>query len=1182
MGRRLTLLLTWLSVALITAFAPLVSFAQVAPRPISTVPTQAAHPGLAHPASHVAALIELRDPPAATNTSTASALRSRDIAAAQAALLPAIRSAGADVLFQTRFAANGIAVRIPPDRLDVLRQLPGVARVSIVAPKLPASIAGTPALGLAPVASAVAGATGRGVRIGIIDRGADYTHADFGGPGTPAAYATNDPTIVEPGSFPPSKIAGGADLAGDGYDAGGVSGSPMPTADPDPLECNRPDPAHPNPAIGQGTLVAGLAAGFGVAADGSTYHGAYGPGVDLSTLKIQPGIAPEAQLYPLKVFGCNGSTALLTSAIDHAIDPDGNGNPSDHLDILVISIGTPFGSPDDPDALAVDAAVRLGIVVVVAAGDTVNTFYSVSSPASARLAITVGAADGARVAAISARGPLRGNDTLKPDLVAPGVATRSAAVGTGAEAMAMTGTAMAAAQVAGAAALVREQHPSWTPAQIKAALLNTASPMQAPPSLAGAGLLNPAGLATASVLAYGTGGSFGLAYGAPWVAYATTTTRTLRLENTGDSAQSITLSATHVATETGVTLTVPAGAIVVPPHGTADATIQLAIDPSGLEYSPDSATALLQDGFARHFLAEQGGSIQVSTATTNGTRVRPGHAAHFGPADFYLDDRLLDDSLDSREIKPYVSTTPGSHTVNLRAPGASPGSTPIFSAPVTLADNKDYTVLVIGRPGALGVLVVDDTVATPPPAGQGVIHYVNANRTEPGWNVGPLDVYLDGTLRVAALAVGATSDYFPIAPGEHEVTFYKAGSDPMIGRRVAHKVFTVAAGEAILAGTGRHDDDDGDLSDDEQRVIIGRSPVRVSGMVLARVPYNVFPIVAADARAAGNVVVTPGSQSFAVDLHNAGARNAGLIGTLGTPHTPLASAFELTASSPARMVLSPTQRAADVQYLGVTSNYSLTQNLATTRIYFGLATYAPWSTPNEVQVRVYIDSNRDGVDDYVLLNTNSGWVSDRAPTDVFFNSLYQIRPDGTFVKPPLSSLWETFQAPGGAQQLNVAPFNSSVMFQMAILRDLGLPADPANAASPKGPPPSSFCYHVETRSRDLSSFAQAVDRVPADTEPGIAACANRSGQLLYDVQNYAIAPINVTNFIFAQSTTARPLFLDIESGRVTGAVNWPTLATRSRVQMLVLHHHNAPYPQAEIVEVVKVLTVPIGTSARSP
>jgi minor extracellular serine protease Vpr len=39
--------------------------------------------------------------------------------------------------------------------------------------------------------------------------------AAFGGSGDPAEYAANDPTQVEPGTFPTAKLAGGFDCAGE-------------------------------------------------------------------------------------------------------------------------------------------------------------------------------------------------------------------------------------------------------------------------------------------------------------------------------------------------------------------------------------------------------------------------------------------------------------------------------------------------------------------------------------------------------------------------------------------------------------------------------------------------------------------------------------------------------------------------------------------------------------------------------------------------------------------------------------------------------------------------------------------------------------------------------------------------------------------------------------------------------
>jgi hypothetical protein len=1166
MSRRISILLSLLGVMLIAALLPTASFADPGSPPQAIAYSSS---GLKPPASMIdangqlAVMIELAAPAAIAAPGASNSLNAQQqIAAAQAALMPQLASLNARVLFQTSLVYAGVAVSIPAGQLDRLRALPGIARVEAIPPKLPSDIVLSKPAGATPALAAIA-ATGLGLRIGLIDRGIDYTHADFGGPGTPAAYIANDPTVIEPGSFPTAKV-NGFDFAGDSYDASAALGSSTPAPDLDPRECIQPD-AH----AGRGTIAAGLAAGFGVAADGTTYHGPYGPGVDLSTLRVPPGVAPEAQLYALKVFGCHGSTTLLTQAIERAVDPNSDGNPADHLDVLIISVGTPFGSDEDPDAIAINNAVRAGVVVVVAAGDDLQTFYSVDSPASASLAIAVGATDASgAVAAFSARGPQRGNRALKVDLVAPGANQRSAAAGAGVDAAVISGTAAAAAQVGGAAALLRQLHSGWTPAQIKAGLIDTATPVNAPPSLAGGGLLNIAGLENLSLLAYGVDGG-GLSYGAPWVSAAWAATRTLQLENTGDAARSVTLAATAVATETGVTLQPPAGPITIPAHGVAQATITMTIDPSGLEFSPDASTATRQDNFPRHYLAEHGGSITISSVSAgSGVRVRPAHAAHFGSVDFYLDNQLLDDSLDSREVGRYINTTPGAHVVKLRRPGSSPQSTPLFSAPVNLLDGRDYTLIVVGRPGELGIVTTDETAPAPPAAGQSLIHFVNANRVGVNWNIGPLDVYLDGTLYVSGLAVGATSAYFSLAPGAHEVAFFHAGENPATDRQVARKAFVASAGQTILLGTGRHDDNDGRIDDEEQRAFIGYGDVRLVVTLLERVPFNVFPTVASDARAATALSVAPSTRAFELGLHNTGARNSGLNGTQASPRTPLASAFELEATSPPIAGLRSNTQAADIQYLGVTSNYSVTGNLGpNTSLFFGLASYGPWSTPNEIRAMVYIDSNQDGQDDFVLMNTNWGAVSGSKDSDVFLNGLFPILPNGKLGEGFSYSFWGTFTAPTQQPFVNISPFNTSVAFLSTSVRNLALPLDPSFPTGPTGPTPSSFCYHVETRARDASNFEQLIDRVPEASSPAIAACGNRPGVLRYDILNAAIAPVNTRNLVFAAPTAARPIFVDIEGGAITGAVNPTQLASRPGTKLLILHHQNGPLRQAEIVDV---------------
>ncbi|WP_043930053.1 S8 family serine peptidase [Bacillus sp. EB01] len=78
------------------------------------------------------------------------------------------------------------------------------------------------------------------------------------------------------------------------------------------------------------------------------------------------------------------------------------------------------------------------------------------------------------LAPFSSRGPVTGTWEIKPDVVAPGVAISSTVPG---GYLQLNGTSMAAPYVAGVCALIKQAHPEWTPQEIKAALMNTALPL---------------------------------------------------------------------------------------------------------------------------------------------------------------------------------------------------------------------------------------------------------------------------------------------------------------------------------------------------------------------------------------------------------------------------------------------------------------------------------------------------------------------------------------------------------------------------------------------------------------------------------------------------------------------------------------------------------------------------------
>jgi subtilisin family serine protease len=64
-----------------------------------------------------------------------------------------------------------------------------------------------------------------------------------------------------------------------------------------------------------------------------------------------------------------GSESDVMAGIEAAADPNGDGDPSDHVDVANLSLGG-LGSADDPQARAVDAAVAAGVIVCVAAGNS--------------------------------------------------------------------------------------------------------------------------------------------------------------------------------------------------------------------------------------------------------------------------------------------------------------------------------------------------------------------------------------------------------------------------------------------------------------------------------------------------------------------------------------------------------------------------------------------------------------------------------------------------------------------------------------------------------------------------------------------------------------------------------------------------------------------------------------------
>jgi subtilisin family serine protease len=105
------------------------------------------------------------------------------------------------------------------------------------------------------------------------------------------------------------------------------------------------------------------------------------------------GVAPGVSLYGVKVCSsvstsCSG--IALIQGMEFAADPNGDGRIRDRVDIINMSLGSDYGQPFDDDlSLAVNNASRLGILTVAAAGNGSDKPYIAGTPASAVTALSV-------------------------------------------------------------------------------------------------------------------------------------------------------------------------------------------------------------------------------------------------------------------------------------------------------------------------------------------------------------------------------------------------------------------------------------------------------------------------------------------------------------------------------------------------------------------------------------------------------------------------------------------------------------------------------------------------------------------------------------------------------------------------------------------------------------------------
>lgn len=225
--------------------------------------------------------------------------------------------------------------------------------------------------------------------------------------------------------------------------------------------------------VGHGTHVASTVAGTGAASDGK--YAGVAPGARLLNAKVL-----QLAILGIGIPTGVGRESWIIAGMEWAVD--------EGADIVNVSLGNSQPDGTDPLSQAVNSLTASSdtLFAVAAGNEGVFGHYTVGSPAAADSALAVGSVDrDEAISFFSSLGPRLIDGAVKPEITAPGqdiVAARATLARVGRpdpdndKYASMSGTSMATPHVAGAAALLLQQHPQWTSAQLKAALTATAQP----------------------------------------------------------------------------------------------------------------------------------------------------------------------------------------------------------------------------------------------------------------------------------------------------------------------------------------------------------------------------------------------------------------------------------------------------------------------------------------------------------------------------------------------------------------------------------------------------------------------------------------------------------------------------------------------------------------------------------
>lgn len=258
----------------------------------------------------------------------------------QSRVLSAIESLGADiqVVGQTSKLVNSILVKANKNQLITLLNNSEVADIlPIYDYKLDVADSADYIGATAVIEAGIA--SGKGQKVAVLDTGVDYTHKSLGGSGLIADYEAAVAAKADMPNWPQGKIVGGYDFINN---------------DPNPIDVD-------------------------------TNHGTH---VSHSVV----GIAPDVELYVYSVCdeGCPGLAQLY--ALEAAMDPNNDGDISDRVNTVNMSLGGDFGDTKGGAVQElIDEMVELGVNLVISAGNDGATPFVVGGPSTSVNALSVGA-----------------------------------------------------------------------------------------------------------------------------------------------------------------------------------------------------------------------------------------------------------------------------------------------------------------------------------------------------------------------------------------------------------------------------------------------------------------------------------------------------------------------------------------------------------------------------------------------------------------------------------------------------------------------------------------------------------------------------------------------------------------------------------------------------------------------